>query len=120
MLRPIPPGQLLPVIEVLLHRGINDQLLADGMPRQFPDELVPEAGLLVWIGRGDDQLVEGLDLAVVVLDCVDDAESARLRPVCEGLDLVAYVAAEDVRFGAAVCGHDSGISDGVDERGRCE
>jgi hypothetical protein len=75
------------------------------MPREFPDELVPEAGLLVCVVRGHDQLVEGLDLAVVVLDGVEDAEPACLRPVGEGLHLVAYVAAEDVGFGAAVCGH---------------
>lgn len=129
MLGSILPRQLLPVVEVFLQRGINDELLADGMPRQFPGELVLVFGLFLGAGGADDQLVKGLDLAVVVLDCVEDAESAGLRPVGEGLDLVAYIAAEDVRLGdvavrggfsSVCCGHDLTLDQPRGVRGRSE
>jgi len=55
--------------QVLLHRGVHDDLLGDGVAGQLPDELVLVAGLgvvvAVWV---DDHVVVLLKLAMVMLD----------------------------------------------------
>lgn len=73
MLLPILVGHFHPARNVLLEGRVDDQLLADGVPGQFPGELVLVADLVVLVGRRDDLVEEGLDLAVVMHDRVSDA-----------------------------------------------
>lgn len=77
MLLPVLVRHFHPAGNILLKRGINDQFLADGMPGQFPGELVLVADLVVFVGGGEDPVEEGLDLAVVVHDRIHD-------PGCHG------------------------------------
>jgi len=64
--------------QVLLHRGVHDDLLGDGVAGQLPDELVLVAGLGVVVAVGvDDLVVVLLKLAMVVLDEVRDGDPLR-------------------------------------------
>jgi hypothetical protein len=57
---------------VLLKSRIDYQLLADGVAREFPDELVPKALLMVMVSRVYDLIVVLFQLAVVLDDSIRD------------------------------------------------
>lgn len=73
MLLPILVGHFHAARDILLKGRVDDQFLADGVPGQFPGELVLIADLVVFIGRRDDLVEERLDLAVVVHNRISDA-----------------------------------------------
>jgi hypothetical protein len=55
---------------VFLKSRIDYQLLTDGVAREFPDELVPKALLMVMVGRVYDLIVVLFQLAVVLDDSI--------------------------------------------------
>jgi hypothetical protein len=73
MLRAILLGHLLAVGDVLLHGRVDDDLFADGVTGELPDELVLVPDLLVLVGRVHDLVVEALELGVLSADGVEDA-----------------------------------------------
>lgn len=74
--------------KVLLKDRVDDKLLADGVARELPGELVLPLDLLLFGGCGENLVVVVLDLTVILLDGVDDASHSdgRLRdePLLEG------------------------------------
>lgn len=56
--------------QVLLHGGINDELLTNGVPGQLPSELALPSCLRVVVIRVADVLIVLFDLAVIVLNDV--------------------------------------------------
>jgi hypothetical protein len=75
MLLAVFTGQFGTPINIALQGGIHDQLLANRVPGELPDKLVLVAGLLVRICRFHDAVIVSLQLAVIVLDSVDDTSS---------------------------------------------
>ena len=85
MLPPILISHHLPIGHELLKGRIDHNLLGDGVAGEFPDELVLPARLRVFVLGGDDVAVLPLQLGVVVLDAVRDADAGRRRH--EGADV---------------------------------
>lgn len=72
MLLPILVGHFHPARYILLKGRVDDEFLADGVPGQFPGELVLEADLVVFVRGREDPVEQGFDLAVVVHDRLHD------------------------------------------------
>lgn len=88
-------GSFDPVTDVFLHGGVQDEFLADGVPGELPGEHALVAGLFLGIFGVEDYFVVGLDLAVVVFDCVGD--SGCWYGHCVDLDTARSIEVGDMR-----------------------
>jgi hypothetical protein len=63
-------GHVLPVGNVLLHGGIDDNLLGNGVTGELPDELVAILGHHIDVVRAHDLVIIALEFLVVLDDGV--------------------------------------------------
>lgn len=75
MLPPILIRKHNSITNMFLKRRVNNQLLTNRVPGQLPSKQILELRSFIHIRGLDDAVVVGLDLAVVLLEGIDDARS---------------------------------------------
>lgn len=70
-------SHLLPIGKVLLKSRVDEQLLADGVARKFPCELILPSYLFVVCGGAEDFVVCVFELTVVMRDGLRDESHGR-------------------------------------------